>query len=555
VGLFRRRTTPASPPPPEPPASTAWKELPVVARLTGDLEPTVDTRFDRHLATWQSPAVTRLLDHGVRPDGPSGTVVRPAVRPAPAVFVPSEDVDAPARSSTAAEAPAPVVSLPGSSPQDGAETAISPDSKEGMPAIDVERPRPVGLGAPLDWPTNPSPHALQRAEVIPPTVVAPPSVTLPIDGGTASARPVEPAAAPAATPGEAEATTEVVSEPDDAVTTPPSTPSPEPFTVQATRPDDAAAPAVSALTSTPTPPARLVGLGAPIQRTTPPPTTPPAPTTTPPPTTSPPPQRTDVTVFHPMGGFPSLQPVVTGAPAAAPASTSPAAPTTPTAAGLAGPTEPGGTARPVQRVSEPAATEPTVGLVAAMPVIARFPSGAGTPVTAGVQRGAPAVAAASAEPARMERARAIPGAVRAAPAAVTPSIGVLAAAGLSRTNSVPVPWTDPGEVAVAAGVAQRQLDGSVVFRAASADQPDEASVAPTELATVERTVAAAPPVSAEATAAPAPTASAGPTPPAAAPTADLDELARRLYGRLRVMLKHELRLDRERAGLLTASRR
>ena len=37
--------------------------------------------------------------------------------------------------------------------------------------------------------------------------------------------------------------------------------------------------------------------------------------------------------------------------------------------------------------------------------------------------------------------------------------------------------------------------------------------------------------------------------------ADLDELAKRLYGRLRVMLKHELRLDRERAGLLTQTRK
>ena len=36
---------------------------------------------------------------------------------------------------------------------------------------------------------------------------------------------------------------------------------------------------------------------------------------------------------------------------------------------------------------------------------------------------------------------------------------------------------------------------------------------------------------------------------------DLDELAKRLYGRLRVMLKHELRLDRERAGVLTQGRR
>ena len=41
----------------------------------------------------------------------------------------------------------------------------------------------------------------------------------------------------------------------------------------------------------------------------------------------------------------------------------------------------------------------------------------------------------------------------------------------------------------------------------------------------------------------------------AADGSDLDELAKRLYSRLRVMLKHELRLDRERAGILTQGRR
>jgi len=170
-------------------------------------------------------------------------------------------------------------------------------------------------------------------------------------------------------------------------------------------------------------------------------------------------------------------------------------------------------------------------------------------------------APARAEPARIELARAVPPAVRAAPAAAAlPSIGLLAAGGLSRAHSAPsqpslVPWADAGAVAVAAGVAQRQLDGSVVFRAAGTDTPDEPSVAPAELATVERTAVTEATAAPEPTASAAPTTSAGLTPPATAPTADLDELARRLYGRLRVMLKHELRLDRERAGLLTASRR
>ena len=46
-------------------------------------------------------------------------------------------------------------------------------------------------------------------------------------------------------------------------------------------------------------------------------------------------------------------------------------------------------------------------------------------------------------------------------------------------------------------------------------------------------------------------ASAAPPPAAPGPTGDLDELAERLYDRIRFHLKSELRLDRERAGLLT----
>jgi hypothetical protein len=91
-------------------------------------------------------------------------------------------------------------------------------------------------------------------------------------------------------------------------------------------------------------------------------------------------------------------------------------------------------------------------------------------------------------------------------------------------------WTDAGEVAVANGVAQRQADGSVVFSPAPDDAP-----------------------AVQAASAPATPSAAAPAQPGAA-GADLDELAKRLYGRLRVMLKHELRLDRERAGLLTHSR-
>jgi hypothetical protein len=109
------------------------------------------------------------------------------------------------------------------------------------------------------------------------------------------------------------------------------------------------------------------------------------------------------------------------------------------------------------------------------------------------------------------------------------------------------PWRDAGEVAVQALIAQRQADGSVVFSLdRELDSETNHSPEPTESATLQRAAGANGQASAGATnAVPA---------PAVADGADLDELAKRLYGRLRVMLKHELRLDRERAGALIQRR-
>ena len=63
---------------------------------------------------------------------------------------------------------------------------------------------------------------------------------------------------------------------------------------------------------------------------------------------------------------------------------------------------------------------------------------------------------------------------------------------------------------------------------------------------------AAPMESVPAASSPAPGASSDVAPAAAG---DLDELARRLYGRIRVHLRHELRLDRERTGSLVGGAR
>jgi hypothetical protein len=147
------------------------------------------------------------------------------------------------------------------------------------------------------------------------------------------------------------------------------------------------------------------------------------------------------------------------------------------------------------------------------------------------------------------------------------------------TGAPATPIGDPGSSAVAAGVARREADGSVVFlppvqRAAAgaagragpvAAGPVSAGPAPgarTEPAAVQRfdppsdVLDPAPPspeAASPSVVAPAPgpaTAAAGPG--AAAPgAADLDELVRRLFDPLSARLKDELRLDRERAGLVT----
>ncbi|MFM7535373.1 MAG: hypothetical protein ACKO91_06210 [Acidimicrobiales bacterium] len=99
-------------------------------------------------------------------------------------------------------------------------------------------------------------------------------------------------------------------------------------------------------------------------------------------------------------------------------------------------------------------------------------------------------------------------------------------------------WVDAGAVAVASGVAQRHADGSVVFDAPADDEP------------VQREADGGP--GGGAATAGGSGASSG---AAAASGAELDELAKRLYGRMRLLLKQELRHDRERAGSLTRTRR
>ncbi|WP_369185246.1 hypothetical protein [Streptomyces sp. Y1] len=152
-------------------------------------------------------------------------------------------------------------------------------------------------------------------------------------------------------------------------------------------------------------------------------------------------------------------------------------------------------------------------------------------------------------------------AVQAVP---VPPSGVRQQAPVARPGGAPA---DAGTVAVAAGIAQRMPDGSVLFappspppgRRAGTELPIQHAESPP---TFEPHAAPAADPPAEPPAAPAADPPAGPPvqraesppstaahpPPPAAPAESTDELVRRLIDPLGRLLRAELRLDRERAG-------
>nr|WSX76374.1 hypothetical protein OH826_22580 [Streptomyces sp. NBC_00899] len=132
------------------------------------------------------------------------------------------------------------------------------------------------------------------------------------------------------------------------------------------------------------------------------------------------------------------------------------------------------------------------------------------------------------------------------------------------------PWTDAGSVAIAAGVAQRTADGSVVFTAPSPTAlavqraPDPAPVT-TDPEFAPSPVSDGSDAADSASAAPDPggpaaTTTSKPADPAQKPDAEGaaqhvdDALVRALFPRLSRLLKDELRRDRERAGFLINTR-
>ncbi len=137
----------------------------------------------------------------------------------------------------------------------------------------------------------------------------------------------------------------------------------------------------------------------------------------------------------------------------------------------------------------------------------------------------------------------------------------------ARSSAVNQPWTDAGSAALAAGVAQRAMDGSVVFGPPS-HLPAPAHPVPVQRATDPVPDPAPAPDPPPAPAAdpvppapappnggsgPAPAAPVGPQEAGSAHHVD-DELVRALFPRLSRLLKAELRLDRERAGFLITTR-
>src|SRR3954452_11551167 len=64
------------------PARQDWAAVATIQPSATGLDRTIDTRFDRDLSSWQSPAVLRPLDHALSGDAPSGLVLDSIARSA-----------------------------------------------------------------------------------------------------------------------------------------------------------------------------------------------------------------------------------------------------------------------------------------------------------------------------------------------------------------------------------------------------------------------------------------------------------------------------------------
>jgi hypothetical protein len=109
---------------------------------------------------------------------------------------------------------------------------------------------------------------------------------------------------------------------------------------------------------------------------------------------------------------------------------------------------------------------------------------------------------------------------------------------------IPGELLDPRSTALGSGAATLDEDGAVVFAPPAGEGPGLPQPSASPAPVLQRAPADQPVDT-------APAAPGAAAPPGGPPAADLDELARRLYDRLRLRLRAELRLDRERSGHLT----
>ena len=118
----------------------------------------------------------------------------------------------------------------------------------------------------------------------------------------------------------------------------------------------------------------------------------------------------------------------------------------------------------------------------------------------------------------------------------------LAAPPASKPENPWAGWTDAGQAAIDAGVAQRDADGSVVFDPSAARDPEPQSLGQDHH--IQRAVVGDAPVSAT----PSPAAGAGAATGVTGADGNLDEMANQLYDRIRWKLRAELRREMDRAG-------
>ncbi|MDX2296396.1 MULTISPECIES: hypothetical protein [Streptomyces] len=507
-------------------------EIPPIQRTLGAPVLVTDpSAFERGLPTRRPTALSTPLGHLISAEAPSGLVegvATPVQRAVSVVEFPVRDGARPTASgaapSTSPVTEVPGVRLPGAAPlagrvQRAASTTVpapAPDSVPGPVSVPLPAPPPPRA------PSVPQPDTARG------------------EGTPALQRTPEAPPEPAASQGAAEIPAEAADGPSSPAPSEGGAVEPSVRPLVGERPLLPAAPEPDAAPEPAAPP--------PVQRSLPP--------TGPPPSASPPPRRTPG-LGAPLPGLPpTAQREAPGAAPAVPAPVPAAAPTLVRATTSVLPPLPAPTPAP-----EP---EPVAPLLADRPLVLRTVASESAP-DAGAPAAPPAV------PVRWEA----PAAVRRRP---SPSPGP---APVQRVTARPVPTPprpprDAGDVAVAAGVAQRMADGSVVFAPppppAVHHRPALPSAAPfvqREVATEEpphappedvRAAAPEPVPDAEPEAEGAPaspvaggTASTAPSGPSDAPPVT-DEFVRALYPRLARLLKADLRLERERAGRLIDTR-